>query len=73
MKLKECLKLGEDLGAKTVGEAFDCVVFHRNQLFLHMKETKEINEIVDEFEELHKKGLIDNNTLIDNAFKLNLK
>lgn len=73
MKLRECLELGRECGLTDVGEAYLNVKMHMTMLFDYDHMADEMNEVTLEYNDLYNNKLLDSNTTIEDALKLELK
>lgn len=70
MRLRECLEFGKDMGLTDVGEAYLNIKNHAIQIFDYGKMAYEMNEITLEYNELYNKGLLNCDTLIEDALNI---
>lgn len=73
MKLRECLELGRKCGLTDVGEAYLNVEMHMTMLFDYDCMADEMNELTLEYNDLYNNKILDANTTIEDALKLELK
>ena len=70
MKLINALELGKECGLKNVSSSLLNVEHYAMNMFVYSEINKEFKELVEEYNNLYKKGIIDGSTSIDEALKI---